>query len=112
MPKKERSPAATFGDKSMMIIAETYGSGWKLYLGMAFLWIRFAANRLHEVLKFIITACNFCNTADNHYFRLALKRGLKFDNMTQEELVEQRMPYVMKTRDSYREFWEKNVLGL
>jgi hypothetical protein len=61
--------------------------------------------------EFIVTACNFCNTADNRYFDLALKRGLKFDNLTQDELVAQRKPYVIKTRDSYREFWEKSVLN-
>ena len=61
--------------------------------------------------EFIVTACNFCNTADNRYFDLALKRGLNFDNMTQDELIAQRLPYVMKTRGSYREFWEENVLN-
>jgi hypothetical protein len=61
--------------------------------------------------EFIVTACNFCNTADNRYFDLALKRGLKFDNMTQDELIAQRLPYVMKTRGSYREFWEENVFS-
>jgi hypothetical protein len=30
--------------------------------------------------------------------------------MTPEELVAQRLPYVMKTRDSYREFWKNNVV--
>jgi hypothetical protein len=36
---------------------------------------------------------------------------LKFDNMTQDELIAQRLPYVMKTRGSYREFWEENVFS-
>jgi hypothetical protein len=60
---------------------------------------------------FIVAACHFCNTADNQYFRYARERGLKFDGMTPEELVTQRLPYVMKTRASYREFWENNVFG-
>jgi hypothetical protein len=59
--------------------------------------------------KFIVTACNFCNTADNRYFDLAEKRGLWFDGLTPEELITQRLPYVLATRNSYREFWEKNV---
>lgn len=59
--------------------------------------------------NYIVTACNFCNTADNRYFDLAAKRGIKFDGLTPDELVAQRLPYVMKTRESYREFWEKNV---
>jgi hypothetical protein len=59
--------------------------------------------------NYIVTACNFCNTADNRYFDLATKRGIKFDGLTPDELVNQRLPYVMKTRESYKEFWERNV---
>ena len=59
--------------------------------------------------NFIVTACNFCNTANNRYFEKAKKEGLKFDGMTPDELVAQRLPCVMKTRDKYRDFWEKNV---
>ena len=58
---------------------------------------------------YIVAACLFCNVADNQYFRHAEKRGLVFDGLTREELVEQRRPYVMRTRDSYREFWEEKV---
>ncbi len=60
-------------------------------------------------LDFIVTACNFCNTADNHYFELAGKRRLKFDGLTPEQLVAQRMPYVQSVRQSYTEFWEQQV---
>jgi 5-methylcytosine-specific restriction endonuclease McrA len=59
--------------------------------------------------EYIVAACNFCNTADNRYFDLAEQRGLKFDQLTREELVAQRLPYVLKTRQSYRQFWEENV---
>ena len=59
--------------------------------------------------NFIVTACNFCNIADNRYFDLAEKRGLKFDGLTPDELVAQRLPYVKATRQSYREFWEQRV---
>jgi hypothetical protein len=59
--------------------------------------------------EFIVTACMFCNTADNRYFDQAKARGLRFENMSPDELVEQRRPYVDKTRSSYKEFWEKNV---
>jgi len=58
---------------------------------------------------YIVTACNFCNTADNRYFDLAEERGLKFDGLSPDELVEQRMPYVQATRRSYRTFWEEKV---
>jgi hypothetical protein len=59
---------------------------------------------------YIVAACNFCNTADNRYFDLAEKRGLKFDGLTPDELVAQRLPYVLETRRRYREFWEAIVL--
>lgn len=60
-------------------------------------------------LEYIVTACMFCNTADNRYFDNALERGLRFDGLTPEELVAQRTPYVQRTRDSYQEFWEQHV---
>lgn len=58
---------------------------------------------------FIVTACNFCNTADNRYFDRAQERGLRFADMTREELIAQRLPFVEATRKSYRLFWEENV---
>ena len=58
---------------------------------------------------FIVTACMFCNTADNQYFRQAEKRGLRFEELTQEELVDQRRPYVEKVRQDRRDFWERSV---
>ena len=60
-------------------------------------------------LDYIVTACSFCNTADNRYFDLAPKRGLQFDGLTPDELVAQRLPYVEATRKHYREFWAENV---
>jgi hypothetical protein len=58
---------------------------------------------------YIVTACQFCNTADNHYFEHAEKRGLKFDSLTPDQLVEQRKPYVQETRKKYKEFWDEHV---
>ena len=49
---------------------------------------------------YIVTACMFCNVADNRYFDLAEKRGLRFDGLTPDELVAQRLPYVEATRQS------------
>ena len=57
--------------------------------------------------RFIVCACNFCNTADNRYFDQADKRGLVFDSKSPEEL---RRAYVLRTRESYRAFWEQNVV--
>ncbi len=58
---------------------------------------------------YMVTACGFCNTADNRYFDLAEQRGLRFEGLTPDELVAQRRPYVQRTRQSYRDFWETNV---
>lgn len=59
--------------------------------------------------EYIVTACQFCNTADNRYFELAEKRGLSFDRLSPEELIAQRRPYVETTRDSYYQFWQEKV---
>jgi len=79
-------------------------------------WIRLSLDHLlpkehpeRSNPQFMVTACMFCNTADNHFFRHATKRGLKFDGMTPEQLVEQRQPYVLKVRQNYSEFWRSNV---
>jgi len=61
---------------------------------------------------FIVTACMCCNSSENQYFREALARSLKFENMTPDELVEQRQPYVTRTRNNYQTFWEANVRNL
>jgi 5-methylcytosine-specific restriction endonuclease McrA len=58
---------------------------------------------------FIVTACMFCNIADNRYFDLAEKRGLHFDGLSPDELVAQRLPYVEATRQQYKKFWTMNV---
>lgn len=59
--------------------------------------------------RYIVTACQFCNVADNQYFAQAIKRGLSFDGKTPEHLVAQRRTYVMKTRNDYLKFWESTV---
>ena len=64
---------------------------------------------LRDDPDYIVTACMFCNTADNFYFRNAEKRGLRFEGLSQEELVSQRRYYVERTRSSYQGFWEENV---
>ena len=64
-------------------------------------------NRNH--LDYIVTACLFCNTADNRYFDMAAKRGTLLDGKTPEELVKQRSEYVTKTRKAYETFWKEHV---
>ena len=60
---------------------------------------------------FIVTACNACNTADNRFFsdKNVNERQLNFEGMSPDELVEQRKPWVLKTRESYKAFWEERV---
>jgi 5-methylcytosine-specific restriction endonuclease McrA len=58
---------------------------------------------------FIVTACMFCNTADNRYFGQAVARNLKFENISPDDLVKQRQPFVLRTRNSYKTFWEERV---
>jgi 5-methylcytosine-specific restriction endonuclease McrA len=60
--------------------------------------------------EYMVTACSFCNTADNRYFDLAVERGITFDRKTQDELVAQRLPYVENTRNKYRSFWKDKVV--
>jgi hypothetical protein len=60
-------------------------------------------------LEYIVTACLFCNTADNRYFDMLARRGLTLDGLSPEQLVEQRRPYVEATRRAYEEFWTDNV---
>jgi hypothetical protein len=61
---------------------------------------------------YIVTACIFCNVADNHYFEHAVKRNLTFDGLTPDELVAQRLPYVQARRKEYNDFWDANVKTL
>jgi 5-methylcytosine-specific restriction endonuclease McrA len=58
---------------------------------------------------YVVTACVFCNTADNRYFDLAERRGLTLDGLTPDELVAQRLPFVRATRQSYEDFWRLHV---
>jgi hypothetical protein len=64
---------------------------------------------LRDDPNYIVTACNFCNTADNRYFDLAANRGVTFDGLTPDQLIAQRLPYVLATREKYKSFWEESV---
>jgi hypothetical protein len=64
-----------------------------------------------ELDVYIVTACQFCNTADNHYFEWAEERSLKFDGLSPSELVAQKLSYVQKVREDYNKFWERKVRG-
>ena len=84
-------------------------STWPNWLALSVDHLLPKDHRLRDETSFIVTACMFCNTADNQYFKQAGRRGLNFDGMTPQQLVEQRRPYVERVRKEYREFWESNV---
>ena len=65
-----------------------------------------------ENSEFIVTACNFCNVAENRYFSKADKLGLTFDGLTRELLIARRKPYVEEVRRKFKGFWEKEVSHL
>lgn len=58
---------------------------------------------------YVVTACAFCNVAENRYFDKAQKLGLTFDKRTRDELVEQRRKFVLDRREEFRAFWERDV---
>ncbi|MBA3871493.1 MAG: hypothetical protein H0X30_20300 [Anaerolineae bacterium] len=61
--------------------------------------------------KYIVTACGFCNAADNRYFDKAIAEGFDFNAplLSPDILVHRRLPYVLKTRQAYQEYWEEKV---
>ena len=87
------------------------GSKWPNWLFLTVDHLLPKGHPLREEKEFQVTACSFCNVADNLYFQKAEARGLLFDGMSPDELVEQRKPYVSEVREAYRRFWETNVRG-
>ncbi len=85
------------------------GSTWPNWLSLSVDHLLPKGHAKRDDPDFIVTACMFCNTADNQYFRRAEERGLRFDGITPEELVEQRRPYVETVRQRYHDFWEEHV---
>ena len=85
------------------------GSKWPEWLTLSVDHLLPQEHPLRKNREYIVTACMFCNTVDNQYFRQAKKRGLKFDGMTRQQLIDQRRPFVKKVREGYREFWDLNV---
>ena len=59
-----------------------------------------------EEEAFKVTACRFCNEADNRYF--SKNQGL--DNLSPDELFQLRKKAVLEVRASYQEFWIKEVV--
>jgi hypothetical protein len=52
---------------------------------------------------------NWLSLSDNWYFKHAAKRGLRLDGLSPDELVLQRLPFVLKIRKEYEAFWQQRV---
>ena len=85
------------------------GSRWPHWLSLSVDHLLPQGHPSREDDDFKVTACRFCNEADNQFFRKAEERGLRFDKMTPKDLIKQRRPYVQKVRRDYRVFWETKV---
>ena len=85
------------------------GSKWPNWLSLSVDHLLPQDHSNREEEEFKVTACMFCNTADNMYFLHAMKRGLRFDGLSPSELVQQRRPYVEKIRAEYERFWKAEV---
>ena len=64
-----------------------------------------------EKQDFIVTACQFCNTADNHYFERESSKGNLFVDQTPEKLIQKRKVGIELSRSRYLQFYKKNVLS-
>ncbi|MCW5873599.1 MAG: hypothetical protein KIS88_03025 [Anaerolineales bacterium] len=54
--------------------------------------------------EYKVTACQFCNTAENRYFDKLAKQGLSLNNLSRSELVSRRLEHITNTRNAYQEF--------
>lgn len=59
--------------------------------------------------EYIVTACHFCNTLDNHYFKRSIKEGYDFNNKAREELVNRRRIALDTKRKKFVLYWKDNV---
>ena len=98
-------------DRFRCLHCELDGSTWPYWLLLSRDHLLPSGHPDRDKSEFIVTACRFCNEAENRLFEKVKALGLRFDNMTLEELVEQRRRHVEKVRRDYRNFWEANVRG-
>lgn len=85
------------------------GSGWPNWLFLSVDHLLPKGHPKRNDPDFIVTACTFCNCADNWFFQKAEARRLKFDDMTPDQLINQRKPFVEAVREQYRRFWSERV---
>jgi hypothetical protein len=85
------------------------GSIWPNWLFLSVDHLLPKDHRDRENSEFKVTACFFCNVADNHYFQRADERNMSFEGRTREQLVAQRLSYVTRVRNEYQEFFDRYV---
>lgn len=84
-------------------------STWPLWLWLSVDHLLPKGHPRREEPSFKVTACMFCNTADNRYLEKSNRTGTDWDSLNPEMLVERRRASVEKTRASYKHFWEQHV---
>lgn len=60
-------------------------------------------------IEFMVTACSFCNVADNHYFEREENQDIRTQDLSRTELIKRRKEVIHKVRQEHKEFWDKNV---
>jgi hypothetical protein len=62
-----------------------------------------------EQPEFMVTTCSFCRGTANSFFEMAFSRGISFDGMAPQQIVNQRQQFVGVIRAFYEEFWTVKV---
>src|SRR4051812_22212606 len=78
------------------------GSQWPDWLTLSWDHLLPRGHAQRDDPAYIVTACGFCNTASN-------RTVWDVEGKSPEELVAQKRPVVLKVREAYREFWEREV---
>lgn len=81
------------------------GTIWPNWLYLSWDHLLPPGHSMRDDPNYIVAACRFCNEASN-------RTRWDVDGKTPEELVEQKKPIVQAVRDSYKEFWWREVSPL
>jgi len=90
---------------------ELDGSKWPNWLFLTLDHLLPKGHPKRDDRKYIVTACAFCNTADNYYFIKAKRDRFSFNKKSPAELVKRRKAAVQVVREKYNTFWKENVRG-
>jgi 5-methylcytosine-specific restriction endonuclease McrA len=78
------------------------GSQWPEWLTLSWDHLLPKGHPQRDDPAFIVTACGFCNWASN-------RTVWDVAGKSPEELLAQKRPIVLKVREAYRDFWEREV---